>query len=77
MVVQYPMFNLDLDVIKSQINKNSEIYIDNYQKMSILVEQLDNELKKSLYQGEEKILARFKKDNRLPLFLKYHWFYRR
>lgn len=60
------MFNLDLDIIKSQINKNSEIYIDNYKKMSILVDELNNELKKALYQGEEKILARFKKDTRLP-----------
>ena len=55
----------DLDIIKTKINKKSASYIDNYNKMLLLAQELEEEFNKALYQGEEKILSKYKKENRL------------
>ncbi|MFN8670749.1 MAG: carboxyl transferase domain-containing protein [Candidatus Sericytochromatia bacterium] len=59
------MFNFDLEIIKTKINKNSENYKYNYKENTILIEKLQEEFSKALYEGETKILAKYKKDNRL------------
>ena len=49
-----------MSVIKSKINTNSAAYKDNYQKMLAKIEELNKHLKQSLFQGEEKHLAKAK-----------------
>lgn len=55
----------DLTVIKTKINKASQQYKDNYEKMQKLVSILEKEMKRTLYQGDEKILQKVKKSNKL------------
>ena len=49
-----------MSVIKSKINTNSAAYKDNYQKMLAKIEELNKHLKQSLFQGEEKHVAKAK-----------------
>ena len=49
-----------MSVIKSKINTNSAAYKDNYEKMLAKIEELNKHLKQSLFQGEEKHLAKAK-----------------
>jgi acetyl-CoA carboxylase carboxyltransferase component len=49
-----------MSVIKSKINTNSAAYKENYQKMLAKIEELNKHLKQSLFQGEEKHLAKAK-----------------
>ncbi len=57
--------NQTLSVIESKINKSSSVYQDNYKKMQILVDELNTEMQKALFQGEEKVLNKIKSQNRL------------
>lgn len=60
------MFNLsDLSIIKSNINKASDRYKANYNKISQLVSNFQEEQKKSLFQGDEKTLKKVKSTNKL------------
>jgi len=54
-----------LQTYNSQIDVRSESYKNNYDKMFALVEELSVELKKSLYQGEEKSMARHQAQGKL------------
>ena len=49
-----------MSIIKSKINSNSAAYKDNYQKMLAKINELNKHLKESLFQGEEKHLAKAK-----------------
>jgi acetyl-CoA carboxylase carboxyltransferase component len=55
----------DMTTFSSKINKSSENFKNNYSKMQEILLDYKNEMKKSLYQGEEKILKKIKDNNRL------------
>lgn len=55
----------DLSFIKSNVNTSSENYKNNYAKMKVLIENLNSEMQKALFQGDEKSIQRAKKNNRL------------
>lgn len=55
----------DLTTIDSKINKSSKQFKDNYSKMQDILDKYNQEIQKSIYQGEEKILKKLKDNNRL------------
>lgn len=55
-----------MDQIESKIDVSSEEYGDNYSQMRELVEGLENELKRSLYERSEKALKRQKESGKIP-----------
>jgi acetyl-CoA carboxylase carboxyltransferase component len=54
-----------MSVIKSKVNTNSAAYKENYEKMLAKIAELDKHLKQSLYQGEEKHMAKAKSQGKL------------
>lgn len=54
-----------MGVIQSKINKQSPDYQKNYELMLGLCNQLKNELKKSLFQGEQKYIDRYQEAGKL------------
>ncbi len=54
-----------MSIIKSKINTNSAAYKENYQKMLAKIDELNKHLKQSLFQGEEKHLAKAKANGKL------------
>ncbi|MEZ5026893.1 MAG: carboxyl transferase domain-containing protein [Chitinophagales bacterium] len=50
-----------MSIIKSKINTNSAAYKENYQKMQAKLDELKKHLAASLFQGEEKHIAKAKK----------------
>jgi acetyl-CoA carboxylase carboxyltransferase component len=54
-----------MSVIKSKINQHSESYRSNYDAMQQLVAELEKKKTEALFQGEEKYIARVKKQGRL------------
>lgn len=55
----------DLITIESKINKSSKQFSENYSKMQVILSEYNEEIKKSIYQGEERILNKIKDNNRL------------
>lgn len=51
--------------IRSKINSKSATFQKNYEAMTALIDKLDSNLQKSLYQGEEKHIARARKQDKL------------
>lgn len=51
--------------IRSKINRKSGTFQQNYEAMTGLIDKLDANLQKSLYQGEEKHIARARKQDKL------------
>ncbi|HPA37042.1 MAG TPA: carboxyl transferase domain-containing protein, partial [Chitinophagales bacterium] len=54
-----------MSVIKTKVNTNSAAYKENYEKMLAKIAELDKHLKQSLYQGEEKHMAKAKSQGKL------------
>jgi acetyl-CoA carboxylase carboxyltransferase component len=52
-------------IIRSKINPKSATYQDNLVQMTTMVERLRETLQKSLYQGEEKHIAKARKQDKL------------
>lgn len=57
--------HFDMKTIISKINKSSQRFKDNYQEMQEIISEYNQEMEKSLYQGEEKVLKKVKSSNRL------------
>lgn len=57
--------NNELSFIKSNINKSSTSYKNNLENMKALIEILNSEMEKALFQGDEKSVQRVRKYNRL------------
>lgn len=54
-----------MSLIRSRINPNSASYHDNLAQMQQLVDKLNGELQKSRYQGEEKHIAKARKQDKM------------
>jgi hypothetical protein len=52
------MYYENLDIFESKVNVHSDAYKENYKKMSSLVDKLNAKLSETLFQGDEKYLAR-------------------
>ena len=58
-------FEKDIRRYNSKINKNSEEYIENYQKMSEMIDDLNAKLAESRWEGKESHVKRYKKSGHL------------
>lgn len=59
---------IEMGVIKSKINVNSDEYKKNYEKMASLVEELKSEMKRAREERSEKATQRLAEQNKLPVW---------